>query len=150
MLVTYWRRIASRAGCVLIVAASHGLSGCTSAAMQSEKKEKDLSLAHVLTRQDDGRSVAVHPGDTISISLPENPSTGYRWTLDQSDESVLAAIGSRYVHGPADRVGRGGEHVWTFTARQEGTARLSFVLRRAWETGASATDRFGITVLSCR
>jgi predicted secreted protein len=54
------------------------------------------------------------------------------------------------VHGPVDRVGRGGEHIWTFTARQEGTARLSFMLRRAWETGASATDRFGITIVSYR
>jgi inhibitor of cysteine peptidase len=134
---------------VMIVAASGGMPACAGPASQAERKEKDVLPALVLTRQDSGRTVAVHPGDTVSISLPENPSTGYRWLLERSNEEVLLPVGARYVHGDG-APGRGGERIWTFAAAGEGKARLSLALRRPWEKNASAADRFEITVLSSR
>jgi len=44
-----------------------------------------------LTREDNGRAVAVKVGDTVSVRLPENPSTGYSWAIDSLDAKRLDA-----------------------------------------------------------
>ena len=36
----------------------------------------------VLTEQDGGREVPVSAGDVIELRLPENPTTGFRWSFD--------------------------------------------------------------------
>jgi inhibitor of cysteine peptidase len=133
-----------------VLASALGLPACAHVEMDGEPRENNVSTGFVLNRQDSGKSVAVHPGDTISISLPENPSTGYRWVLDPRDESVVAPVGSHFVHGAAGAPGEGGQRVWTFSAAQEGVARLSFTLRRAWEAEASAADSFEVTIISYR
>jgi predicted secreted protein len=35
----------------------------------------------VLSQTDNDRTVSVRVGDMVRISLPENASTGYRWTI---------------------------------------------------------------------
>src|SRR5260370_24543853 len=39
-----------------------------------------------LTQADKGKSITVHTGEEIVIMLPENPTTGYRWAIDRSEE----------------------------------------------------------------
>jgi predicted secreted protein len=45
----------------------------------------------VLSQTDNDRTVSVRVGDVVRISLPENASTGYRWTIERYDDEFLEA-----------------------------------------------------------
>jgi inhibitor of cysteine peptidase len=43
-----------------------------------------------LTAADNDRSFQLNVGDEIVIHLKENPTTGFRWAIDQNDDSILS------------------------------------------------------------
>ncbi|MEA3032286.1 MAG: inhibitor of cysteine peptidase [Sphingomonadales bacterium] len=90
-----------------------------------------------LSLLDNGRSVRVRIGETISIRLPENASTGYRWSLaDRGGEAVeLESTEPDYRPGA---VGSGGEILFTLKAKQKGEARVRLVEARSWEKGSES------------
>jgi inhibitor of cysteine peptidase len=92
---------------------------------------------------DGGRTVSVRPGDRIVLRLPENPTTGYRWSGAVPEGLQLARDGN----APASAApGAGGERVFEYIATMPGEYALDLVLSRAWETPAAADPRFRITV----
>jgi|SoiMethySBSTD1v2_1073268.scaffolds.fasta_scaffold276333_2 predicted secreted protein len=90
-----------------------------------------------LTERNDGGRIRVRVGDTIEIFLPENASTGYRWSVDDLDSSLFDVAGASAEY-PGQTIGAGGQACVRITVRGKGigTVRLSY--RRPWE-GADAT-----------
>jgi inhibitor of cysteine peptidase len=99
-----------------------------------------------LTQTDKGKSITVHPGDEIVITLPENPSTGYSWATDKIDESMLTSQTSTTSSTPGAAIGTGGARTFSFRARQSGTVHLQLKLFRAWQGDSSIIDRFDATI----
>ena len=95
-----------------------------------------------LTAADNGREISVRVGDVISVSLSDNPTTGYRWRIASIDEKALTRAGDEF-HGEGSGVGTGGTATWTFTARHPSTTRLEFAKSRSWQQ-ESPTERFSI------
>ena len=97
-------------------------------------------------------STLLRPGQTLSISLPSNSSTGYAWQVGTFDEEVLKRAAPSGVEvtnpRPAGMVGVPGETQWRFEAVSPGAITLEFAYTRPWETGAAPaeTARFTITV----
>ena len=88
-------------------------------------------------------------GETFTIELEENPTTGYQWTIAVSDESVVALDKDEYV--PNDKsgevAGSGGTRVLTFKALKAGTATISMVYERNWEPNPDDEKvQFNVTV----
>jgi inhibitor of cysteine peptidase len=128
--------------------AAIGMSACVGA-HRGNHSGGENSLPNVtLTQEDKGRSIALKVGQTIAVHLRENPTTGFRWTLEQGGDSILEPLDSTYVQAAISATGGGGLHVWTFEARQQGNARLVFKLGRAWQGTASDSDRFEVTIVS--
>jgi inhibitor of cysteine peptidase len=98
----------------------------------------------VLTQADDGGTVEVKTGDMLSIRLEENPTTGYRWTVDQLDGQMLELQNSAYA-AAGGGIGAGGARTMSFKARQPGTAQLRLKYRREWEHD-SPLKQFTVTV----
>ena len=99
----------------------------------------------LLTEQNDNATVTARVGETIEVSLAENPSTGYRWELAAVDSSVASAEGSRF--SPAGGgIGAGGTRHMTFRVRAAGTGRIELVLRRSWEPAGAAQRRWSVAV----
>ena len=98
-----------------------------------------------VTPQDNGRVVAVKVGDTISIRLPENPTTGYSWAIDAIDAKRLEADAPAY-QGEGAGLGAGGARTWRFVARAPGRTRLGLKRWRHWEGDASIVERFAVTL----
>src|SRR5262249_11238451 len=76
------------------------------------------AVVTISTAQNGGK-VAVRAGDSITLRLPENPATGYRWTF-----SSLGVEGDRRANrfeGGGAGVGGGGQAVWTLRARAAGS-----------------------------
>lgn len=72
---------------------------------------------------------------TISVSLIENGSTGYTWTLDApDDQAVVAVVDEQIVSSNADQaVGAPSLHTWTMALNGAGEATLTFQYARTWE-----------------
>lgn len=99
-----------------------------------------------LTQADKGKSITVRIGDEIVIMLPENPTTGYRWAIDQTDENILVAQTPAFSPTPGGAIGGGGTRTFTFTAKKPGTVHLQLKLLRAWQGDSSIIDRYDVTI----
>jgi inhibitor of cysteine peptidase len=88
------------------------------------------------------------PGRSAQVTLPENPSTGYSWSLDASK-----SVGLDHVsivddgHAPgANLPGAPGTHRWTIRGLSVGRAAVEFVYRRPWEPAPVETRRVGVVI----
>lgn len=76
----------------------------------------------------------VNVGQALTLSLPSNPSTGYRWLLQNPASSVLTALGPEVYSNPeaAGLVGSAGQSQWRFKATQAGSGHLLLVYQQPW------------------
>lgn len=99
-----------------------------------------------LTEADDGRTVqrAVH--QTLRVSLPANPSTGYAWRVDPDlPPSVLVQVGEPETVSPP-MPGAPGVTSFEFLATGPGLVPLRLVYDRTFEAD-SAIDEWSVTVI---
>jgi inhibitor of cysteine peptidase len=101
---------------------------------------------HQIERADTDRVIEVSPGDVIVISLPENVTTGYRWTVGLLDEKAVDLEESRSTMRERGDVGRGNSRTFLFRAKAPGVTPVQFLLRRSWEPKEAAIDQFTMTI----
>ncbi len=133
-----------------------GLSGCRSSPPANEKASvhgdsagrPGRTTAIELERASSGRSVTVAVTGVIRVTLPSNPTTGYRWVWAGGSDDRLENTRKAHVPDRADgRVGSGGREVWEFTARAPGESVLRLEYRRPWEPReVDPADRFEVLV----
>jgi inhibitor of cysteine peptidase len=100
-----------------------------------------------LTAADKGSQVEVKVGGQIVITLDGNPSTGFSWEAQDLDATMFEQVGDPVFNSSnPDLVGSGGTLTLTFKALQAGTAALTLVYHRPWETGVDPVDTFMVTV----
>jgi inhibitor of cysteine peptidase len=92
----------------------------------------------ILTRERSGETIALHKGQQILLSLPENPTTGYRWTF-AADGVEVADEG--YAADSQRSVGGGGARTVRLVATRTGDAVVKATLQRSWEGPEKAVDR---------
>ncbi len=97
-----------------------------------------------LTMADADSQVQVSPGDTVTVTLDQTASTGYRWAIDGDDGANLALQGDEIRSSAA--VGSKGSVDWVFRAEKPGTTKLRLKLWREWEGDKSVIERFEATV----
>ena len=95
-----------------------------------------------LTEKDSGGSFDLAASSTLTLRLKENPTTGYRWSVESSGGLRLA--GNEQEHGST--AGGGGVHVFRFSVPADGTHELRLRHWREWEGEGSITDRFSATI----
>lgn len=100
----------------------------------------------VVTTADNNRSAEIRVDERLAVRLPENPSTGYTWAVDETDSRLLALDSTNYVPPESGSIGARGQRSFIFTARQPGEVALKLKYWRFWEGDASATERYAITV----
>lgn len=100
-----------------------------------------------LTASDKGSQVSMKVGDQIVITLEGNPSTGYTWEAQSLDTTIFEQVGeATFVSSDPGLVGAGGSLTLTFKAVKAGTASLTLVYHRPWETGIAPMDTFSVSV----
>ena len=100
-----------------------------------------------LTRNENGKSIEAQVGETVLIELPENPTTGYFWTLNmvQGKETVYVS-NSSYKAVTNSEIGGKGMRTFVLDVRSSGTATIEVKLRRQWEPESAAIDRFDAVI----
>ena len=95
-----------------------------------------------------GGTVHLTPGQSLEVLLASNPTTGFSWSVDEMDTTVLTKTSSDYKPQSQDPlvVGSGGHDEWRFTAIAPGRTPLKMVYARTWESKQPA-DTFELTVI---
>lgn len=82
-------------------------------------------------------------GQQLIVSLPSNPTTGYRWILHESAPEQLRSLGPEVFSNPKDdMIGGDGLSTWRFEARQAGSGRLYLTYQRPWEADVEPAGLF--------
>jgi|SRR5579859_6067427 len=87
------------------------------------------------------RDIELPVGDAFAICLPENPTTGFRWSFVSNGEPACTLLGNSFDTA-ADAPGRGGSHSWRFQIAQAGHGDIELVYQRAWEREKEPARRF--------
>ena len=69
---------------------------------QESGTENSPTATIMLKSGDSGKSVEARVGDIVAVSLDENPSTGYRWAIEQGDEQIAQMLATEYRRAAAD------------------------------------------------
>jgi inhibitor of cysteine peptidase len=87
----------------------------------------------------DNKSVTIPVGDTLELSLAENPTTGFRWTLASSGTPICDLKTDEFV-AAGQKPGEGGRHIFTFLVSQAGEASIALHSRRKWADADAGRD----------
>ena len=102
---------------------------------------------YIADENDNGQTVSMAVGDALQLSLPENPSTGYVWSVVTNNEAVLRPDEDP-AYTPVGTVmpGSGGRVTFSFTAIAQGNVNLQLILARPQETAVEAAETFALAV----
>ena len=98
-----------------------------------------------LSENDNEKVVQARLGDEVIIRLKEQPTTGYRWTIDAVSEQLEQGR-SGFSLKQGGGVGGGGEKVMRFIAKRRGSAQIELKRMRSWEGDVSNAERFRVSV----
>ena len=102
-----------------------------------------------LTEKDSGRTVHLDKGDTFTVLLDSNPTTGYLWKLGTPpyDENVMIMRGDRYIQPEEQLCGAPGKRSLTFLAEGSGRTGLRLIYVRPWEKNQPPAKEFNLMVI---
>lgn len=77
----------------------------------------------------------------VDLYMPSNPTTGYSWTCNVEDPSVVA-VRDQFFEDSSELgfVGAGGTHWFHISGVQPGTTSVIFRYLRSWEAEAPAEE----------
>jgi len=78
--------------------------------------------------------IELNVGQALTLSLPSNPSTGYRWLLQNPANAILNSLGPEvYSSNNNDgMVGSDGLSTWRLRAKAAGEGHLVLVYQQPW------------------
>jgi inhibitor of cysteine peptidase len=96
-------------------------------------------------RKANNTQVVLTIGEDLQVTLPENPTTGFRWQLEASGEPLLQLLDEDF-DSSAVAAGSGGNRRWRFKAVHKGATTIEMVYRRIWQKGQSPAETFRLTI----
>ncbi|MFJ4348010.1 protease inhibitor I42 family protein [Pseudomonas sp. NPDC089401] len=87
-------------------------------------------------------------GQTITLTLPSNPSTGYRWNVQDPAANVLHGLGPEVYSAPEDEgvVGSSGLSTWRYQATAAGEGHLVLVYQQPWAPQVAPVQTFDCAI----
>jgi inhibitor of cysteine peptidase len=119
---------------VLAVVVMAVISGCSA------------QTALALEAKDAGRQIELQKGQTLTINLEGNPTTGYTWEVVESEGAVVRQVGEAEFKADSELMGAGGTQTLRFEAVTEGQMELRLVYHRPWEADAEPLETFTVQI----
>jgi inhibitor of cysteine peptidase len=95
----------------------------------------------LLDDSDDNSHICLYVGDTLTIKLPTNPTTGYSWGQPQGG-AHLELLSSKQEQGATDRAGAPGFQIFSFKATDTGVSTLTLNYFRPFEKDTPPVKTF--------
>ncbi len=94
-----------------------------------------------------GEPIKVKAGQTFTIRMESNPTTGYGWQLSKALDNKISLVTNAFIPPDSNLCGAGGHEAWTFKAIGEGQTEISLIYVRPWEQDQLArTNVFTVIV----
>ena len=102
-----------------------------------------------LTDKDSGRTLHLDRGDTVTIQLVSNPTTGYQWKFGTPpyDETVMILRGDKYIRPEEQLCGAPGKRSLSFLAEGSGRTGLRLIYVRPWEKTQPPAKEYNLMVI---
>lgn len=127
------------------------LIGCCRVAIAEEhlplNESQPQRFSIVVSRADNGRTIIVPKGARLVLTVEENPTTGYQWSVDKHRSPVLKLMDSTFSASAGEFLGRGGSRSFLFLADDVGKQRLDLRQIRPWDPHDVLEDQFTIDVV---
>jgi len=94
--------------------------------------ETEPSLNTVPNMDIISETMEVKIGETLTISLISNPTTGYSWQ-PEFDAEFLKLVDKEFVIGSSDLVGAPGIEKFEFLTLKQGETMVTMIYKRPWE-----------------
>jgi len=112
----------------------------------------EVSCDDFTKSQNISKEVQVPVGDSFTVTLCSNPTTGFQWSESAqiSDGTILKQTDHGFISPqsePPPPPGTPGQEVWTFQALKKGEATVSMEYGRPWEGGEKGEWTFALTVV---
>lgn len=113
---------------VLLITSGFWMASTTQAASAKAPKFK-------LTQASSGKSYTINKGDTFTVTLASNPTTGYQlhMIVDGSEPYSLVSKSYKSDPNPGGMTGVGGSSTYTFKGTKSGTGEVIFVNIRKFD-----------------
>ena len=99
-----------------------------------------------LEQADNGKTVDLKTGDTFTVSLEGNPTTGYSWEVAGIEPAIVELVGEPDYKSDSNLIGSGGMFKFTFKTVAPGTSNVKLVYHRAWEEEIAPLYEYGVVV----
>ena len=99
-----------------------------------------------VSEQNANSNMQLHLGDKLVVTLDGNPTTGYTWEVDSSDQAILKPVGEAQITADTSAKGSGGKVTLQFEAAGAGQTPLKLIYHRPFETGVDPLKTFELTV----
>ena len=100
-----------------------------------------------ISAQDAGKTITIKTGDTLTVELEGNITTGFNWIPAPQDPVLLNQSGEPEAVPESDRLGAPGKIVLQFEAVAQGQTVLHLDYKRPWEAGVDPEKSFEVTVV---
>ena len=88
----------------------------------------------------------VEIGDKIRVKMCSNPTTGFQWEYEMSNERVLKEEDHDFEEPKGNVPGASSIEFWTFEAVEKGTTEVRMEYSQPWEGGLKAEWTYTMTV----
>ena len=126
-----------------ILIASLILSSCI---VTSHDFKEEISCDEFNSNHNQSAEFELEVGDKIRIELCSNITTGFRWTYEIVDVSVLKFEDYDYQAPEDELEGTAGTDIWTFEAAGEGITEVLMEYSQGWLSDVEAEWTYTITV----
>lgn len=108
----------------------------------------EVPIENFMNLPDHSDEIEVPAGDTFTLILGSNPTTGFQWDENAaiSDISILEQVSHEFIEPDSELVGASGKQKWTFDALKKGTVTVSLEYSRPWEGGEKGEWTYEIEV----
>lgn len=121
---------------LLVVCIAIGAASCKKQKITENEVAKVNTDINVFDATQGTHKITCKAGETFTISLEGNPSTGFQWDFDQGfDTDFVIYQGSKEESTNKDTeiVGAPNIYTWTFKALKKGTTQAIMKYQRPWE-----------------
>ncbi|HEU5099003.1 MAG TPA: protease inhibitor I42 family protein [Roseiflexaceae bacterium] len=94
-----------------------------------------------------GSQAVLQVGDMLQVNLEGNPSTGYTWSVESLDASVLKVVCEPEFHPAGSALGASSTVTYRFEAVGAGQTTLKMIYARPFEKGVPPLKTFAASVL---
>ncbi|SRR5579884_1263234 len=98
-----------------------------------------------INESSNGQEITLPVNQALEICLHENPTTGFRWSLESNGEPACVFVRD-FFEPPSDAPGRGGNHHWEFETARVGLGTIGLSYRRPWEKEKAPAQTFTLRV----